>query len=77
MTQGPIALRSLQLSTFKYPRLRPQTNKELCKMKLNKIIHKYIFLIKVKIILVCYSYDGVSAGIWVTFTEVPNLGASW
>ena len=24
-----------------------------------------------------YSYDGVSAGIWVIHTEVPNLGASW
>ena len=24
-----------------------------------------------------YSYDGVSAGIWVIHTEVANLGASW
>ena len=24
-----------------------------------------------------YSYDGVSAGIWVIHTEVPNLGARW
>ena len=24
-----------------------------------------------------YSYDGVSAGVWVIHTEVPNLGARW
>ena len=24
-----------------------------------------------------YSYDGLSAGIWVIHTEVPNLGARW
>ena len=24
-----------------------------------------------------YSYDRVSAGIWVIHTEVPNLGARW
>merc|ERR1711978_331600 len=24
-----------------------------------------------------YTYDGVSAGIWVIHTEVPNLGARW
>ena len=24
-----------------------------------------------------YSYDGVSAGIWVIHTEVANLGARW
>ena len=24
-----------------------------------------------------YTYDGVSAGIWVIHTEVANLGASW
>ena len=24
-----------------------------------------------------YSYDGVSAGLWVIHTEVANLGACW